>query len=57
MSTTGNPAQEGVSSDYPPQGGVCDKCGMPTELDHEGKTACTGCSKPTEHCQCEAVQA
>ena len=45
-----------TSSDYPAQGGLCEKCGMRTELNHEGKTACTGCGKPTENCQCEAAQ-
>jgi predicted amidophosphoribosyltransferase len=43
------------SSDYP-QGGVCEKCGMRTSIDDEGKTACDGCGKPTEHCQCEAAK-
>lgn len=41
-----------TSTDYPDQGGLCDKCGMKTQLDEEGKTACSGCGKPTEYCAC-----
>lgn len=45
------------SSEYPPQGGVCDKCGMRTHTDAESNTACDGCGQSTEHCSCEGQRA
>jgi ribosomal protein L37E len=49
-----------TSSDAPPVGGSsempargsCDKCGMETMIDEEGKLACTGCGFPTDRCNC-----
>lgn len=42
------------TTDYPPQGGTCDRCGMRTVVNAEGHTVCEGCGKSTEHCQCGA---
>ena len=35
-----------------PARGSCDKCGMETMIDEEGKLACTGCGFPTDRCDC-----
>jgi hypothetical protein len=39
------------NTEYPP-GGECEKCGSGTHLDEEGRTACDGCGKTTDRCDC-----
>jgi hypothetical protein len=41
-----------TATEHPMDVGVCEQCGQGTHQNHEGKTACDGCDKPTMMCKC-----